>query len=159
MAGLKRVSDAIRKSNRKVKAAKSPDPFMVQIVYAFLDVMDGVKDHDIRGMTGLPDERCDEIAAVRKEAFEMFGKAWLDKFVRDNALVTVQELEARIDKYRREINLHLKSKRSLRKELRNVRDAIKLIIGRDHNIPWPEVPESEVDGFIAEICKLKKGDS
>lgn len=36
---------------------------------AFAAVMDGVKSHEIHGMTGLPESDCERIAAVRDEVF------------------------------------------------------------------------------------------
>ena len=36
-----------------------------------------------------------------------------------------------------------------------LRDAIKLIIGRKTNVPWREVPDSEVDAYEKEIAALK----
>ncbi len=49
-----------------------------QIVNAFLDVtdgMDGVADYIYK--TGMPRERCEEVAAIRADVFEQFGKQWL----------------------------------------------------------------------------------
>lgn len=42
----------------------------------------------------------------------------------------------------------------LRAENQQLRNAIKLIVGLDNNIPWQEVPDSEVDGFLAEVKRL-----
>ncbi len=36
---------------------------------AFVAMMDGVKSHEIQGMTGLPESDCERIAAVRNEVF------------------------------------------------------------------------------------------
>ena len=47
-----------------------------QAVYALLDVLDGVQRHDIRSQTGLPHERCDEIANVRALCFDLVGEEW-----------------------------------------------------------------------------------
>ncbi len=38
---------------------------MNEVVKAFLDLMEGVQAHDIEAMTGLPPERCAEIADLR----------------------------------------------------------------------------------------------
>lgn len=41
-------------------------------------------------------------------------------------------------------------------ELADLRDAIRLIIGRASNIPWKDVPLSEVAVYVYEIRRLKK---
>jgi hypothetical protein len=47
----------------------------------------------------------------------------------------INELEATVDQLRR---------------------TIKLIIGRENSIPWTEVPDAEVDGFVAEVERLEE---
>lgn len=49
-----------------------------QAIYALLDVLDGQQDHDIRGMTGLPEERCADIAALRSRLYTKYGRDWLN---------------------------------------------------------------------------------
>lgn len=44
-----------------------------ELVKAFTDVLDGVKPHEIREMTGLPEKRCDEIYAHFIECMEFLG--------------------------------------------------------------------------------------
>ena len=43
-----------------------------QAIDAVLDLMDGVKEHDIQAATGLPDERCTEIYALYCRLFKEF---------------------------------------------------------------------------------------
>jgi hypothetical protein len=43
-----------------------------QAIDAVLDLMDGVKEHDIQAATGLPDERCKEIYALYCRLFKEF---------------------------------------------------------------------------------------
>lgn len=43
----------------------------------------------------------------------------------------------------------------LEAKVKALRDSIKLIIGRKNGIPWPEVPESDVDGYVEEILRYK----
>ena len=38
---------------------------------ALVDVMDGMKDHEIQEETGLPQEDCDRIAEARKDALAL----------------------------------------------------------------------------------------
>jgi len=40
---------------------------------AFVDIMDGIQDHDIQGETGLPDTDCELIAKCRKEAKQLLA--------------------------------------------------------------------------------------
>jgi hypothetical protein len=49
-----------------------------EAIYALLDVLDGEQVHDIVGMTGLSQERCEKIASIRAECFATYGKEWLD---------------------------------------------------------------------------------
>jgi hypothetical protein len=37
------------------------DPNSTELVYVFIDIMDGTDEHDIEGITGLPKYRCSEI--------------------------------------------------------------------------------------------------
>jgi hypothetical protein len=37
----------------------------------------------------------------------------------------------------------------------DLRDAIRLVIGLKTNVPWREVPQSDVDGYVTEIRRLK----
>jgi len=60
------------------KKANRHNPFTVDIIYAFLDVTDGMKPHDYFSHMGGTKERADEVSRIRAEAFEMFGKAWLN---------------------------------------------------------------------------------
>lgn len=41
-------------------------------------------------------------------------------------------------------------------ELEDLRDAIRLMIGRASNVPWKDVPMSEVTAYVDEIRRLKK---
>ena len=43
------------------------------------------------------------------------------------------------------------------KEIADLRDVIRLMIGQDDDIPWRDVPQFEVDAYIKEICRLKGG--
>lgn len=43
----------------------------------------------------------------------------------------------------------------LENENRDLRDAIRLIIGRHTNQPWRNVPETDVDDYLKTIRKLK----
>lgn len=36
-----------------------------------------------------------------------------------------------------------------------LRNVIKLVIGRQTNVPWSEVPEKEVDAYLAEMERLE----
>ncbi len=44
----------------------------------------------------------------------------------------------------------------LRAENANLRDAIRLLIGRQNGMPWNEVSQSDVDSYLAEIARLKE---
>ena len=46
----------------------------------------------------------------------------------------------------------------LQLELEDTRYAVRLIIGRQNDIPWPDVPEKEVDGFLCFIRQQRKVD-
>jgi len=48
-------------------------------VYALLDVMDGIRDHDIEAMTGLPPARCKEIAHLHSGLLAAYGGEWLTR--------------------------------------------------------------------------------
>lgn len=43
----------------------------IRFATALYDVLDGIQDHDIRSMTGLPDVDCERIAKARADAREM----------------------------------------------------------------------------------------
>jgi hypothetical protein len=50
---------------------------LVRIISAFTDVMDGVKPEEIVEMTGLPRDRCQEIAKVKAACIELvYGPDW-----------------------------------------------------------------------------------
>ena len=49
------------------------------------------------------------------------------EFLRDNAVVHVEELEERISRYKKEITEHLKSKKSLRRELGKLTAALHAV--------------------------------
>ena len=38
----------------------------------------------------------------------------------------------------------------------DLRDAIRLMIGREMNTPWYEVPQRHVDGYVSAIRELKE---
>lgn len=40
-------------------------------------------------------------------------------------------------------------------EAERLRNAVKLIIGRHNNVPWREVPDVEVDGYLDELARLE----
>lgn len=42
------------------------------------------------------------------------------------------------------------------RENRDLRDAIRLIVGRIQGIPWGEVPEREVEAYLRDIRRLKR---
>lgn len=42
-------------------------------------------------------------------------------------------------------------------DITDLRDAIRLIICEDDGTPWRDVPQSEVDGYLETIRKLKGG--
>lgn len=46
---------------------------------ALIDVMDGMKDHDIQAETGLPQEDCDRIAKARANARELVHNAGVER--------------------------------------------------------------------------------
>jgi hypothetical protein len=46
------------------------------IIFAFLDIMNGIQDHEIQENTGLLQERCDEIAQIRRELLHDLGPEW-----------------------------------------------------------------------------------
>lgn len=48
-----------------------------QAIFALLDVLDGQQSHDIEYMTGLPPERCAEIAALRSQLYTEHKTEWL----------------------------------------------------------------------------------
>ena len=43
----------------------------------------------------------------------------------------------------------------LEKENQELRNTIKLILGRKLEVPWPEIPDSYVDGYLATFQKLQ----
>ena len=43
----------------------------------------------------------------------------------------------------------------LRQEITDLRDAIRLIIGRELGVPWPKVPMWQVDSYVDAIRSLK----
>jgi len=46
-----------------------------QVICALCDVLDGVQEHDIQGWTGLPEEDCGRIAAIRNEVSDIWLKS------------------------------------------------------------------------------------
>jgi hypothetical protein len=44
----------------------------------------------------------------------------------------------------------------LQRQIDNLRSVVKLIISLGTNVPWPEVPESEVDAYLATLDRLKQ---
>lgn len=46
--------------------------------------------------------------------------------------------------------------RLLAAEVAELRNTIKLIVGRKINVPWTQVLEGEVDGWLEEYRRLKK---
>lgn len=49
--------------------------------------------------------------------------------------------------------------KALKAEAADLRDALRLIIGRSRDIPWHEIKQSEVDSYLTTIRKLKAKDS
>lgn len=47
----------------------------------------------------------------------------------------------------------------LRAELADTRDAIRLLIGRATHIPWSQIPEEDVDGYVARIRKQEAAEA
>jgi hypothetical protein len=65
--------------SKLLKDTKDLDNFrtLVRIISAFTDVMDGVKPEEIVEMTGLPRDRCQEIAKVKTACVELvYGPDW-----------------------------------------------------------------------------------
>jgi hypothetical protein len=50
------------------------------VVYALLDILDGVPTHDIQNMTGLPPARCDAIMALYDRLYNGHKTEWLKTF-------------------------------------------------------------------------------
>jgi hypothetical protein len=40
----------------------------IDLIEAFTDIMDGIMDHDIHNMTGLPEDACVKIALLRRKS-------------------------------------------------------------------------------------------
>lgn len=49
--------------------------------------------------------------------------------------------------------------RRLVEENADLRDSIRLTIGMEANVPWPDVAQSHVDGYLKEIRRLKGSDA
>jgi len=47
-------------------------PTYQDLVNALCDVLDGIQDHHIQDMTGLPDEDCDKIVSVRSRVIHLW---------------------------------------------------------------------------------------
>lgn len=79
VVGLKGISGGYLLS-RVVRFAsdKNNKAYLEKVIYAFLDVTDGMKPHDYFPHMGGTLERAEEVVAIRAEAFEMFGEAWIN---------------------------------------------------------------------------------
>ena len=58
------------------QSGKLAEAMAKRFAHALVYYMDGTQDHDIQSATGLPEDKCTAIAAVRKEAAEWLVKNW-----------------------------------------------------------------------------------
>lgn len=48
---------------------------LYQAAKALDEILDGQRDHDLKAQTGFPDERCAEIAEIKKEVRKLFDES------------------------------------------------------------------------------------
>lgn len=70
--------DLMAAVNAETKRADDAQIKATEFARALVDVLDGVKDHDIRAMTGLSEAACARISHVRDEALR-----WLEPNVQE----------------------------------------------------------------------------
>lgn len=57
-----------------IKMIRPDLPSYKEVVCAFCDVLDGTQNHDLHCMTGLPEERCEEVARTRAAVTDIWLK-------------------------------------------------------------------------------------
>ena len=66
----------MKTSKKKTINVLNPEA-KLEIIFAFLDVTDGMKSHDFLAHMGGTQERADECAAIRDELLRIYGDIWI----------------------------------------------------------------------------------